>query len=264
MSVLRKKGELSPEEHRKRTVYIVAIIVITALTALFCVFIGMPLLRFFSEPEAFRAWMDDRGFWAYLAFLGMMVLQVIIAFIPGEPLEIAAGYAFGMLEGTLLCMLACAIGGFLVFKIVRRWGVKVVEIFFSAEKIQSIKFLHDRKRLGIIVFILFFIPGTPKDVLTYCVGLTDIKLSHWLLISTFARIPSIVTSTISGDALGLKQYVFAIIAFGITLLISLAGLFIYRRFFSERVAKKSELTPEPEVTLTSEPDTDLNPEPKAE
>lgn len=62
------------------------------------------MLKFVSEPEKFRAWVDGHGIYGRLAFIGMMVLQVFIAIIPGEPLEIGAGYAFGMWEGTLLCM----------------------------------------------------------------------------------------------------------------------------------------------------------------
>lgn len=74
-----------------------------------------------------------------------------------------------------------------------------------------------------------FIPGTPKDILTYCAGLTDMPLGTWLLISTIARIPSVVTSTIGGNALGLQDYWFALAVFGVTLALSLGGWLLYRR-----------------------------------
>ena len=197
-------------------------------------FVGKPLIRFLSEPEQFRLWVDDHGFIGQLAFVGMVVLQIFIAIIPGEPLEIGAGYAFGIWEGTLLCILGSVIGSALVFLFVRKCGIKAVEVFFSRERINSLRFLRDAKRLNLLVFIVFFIPGTPKDILSYCVGLTNMKLSTWLLISGFARIPSIITSTIGGDALGLGQHRFAILVFVITIVISLIGLLIYRRILEAR------------------------------
>ena len=88
---------------------------------------GKPLIAFASEPERFRQWIDSRGIWGRLAFLGMTVLQVFVAVIPGEPLEIAAGYCFGALEGTLLCMLGMTVGGVLIFWFTRTYGIKAVE-----------------------------------------------------------------------------------------------------------------------------------------
>lgn len=84
------------------------------------------------------------------------------AVIPGEPLEIAAGYAFGAVEGTILCVLGTFLGGILVFLLVRRFGLRAVEIFFSPEKLQRLRFLHKERRLARWVFLIFFLPGTPK------------------------------------------------------------------------------------------------------
>ena len=75
---------------------------------------------------------------------------------------------------------------------------------------------------------MFFLPGTPKDVLCYFVGLTDMPLGTWVLISAVARIPSIVTSTVGGNALGLEKYGFAALVFAATLAVSGLGLLIYR------------------------------------
>ena len=109
-----------------------------------------------------------------------------------------------------------------------------MEVFFPREKIRSLRFLQDSRRLNLLTFIVFFIPGTPKDLLSYFIGLTDMKLGTWLLITAVARIPSIVTSTVTGDALGLKDYQFALIAFGVTLALSLLGILVYRRLSARR------------------------------
>lgn len=213
---------------------------------LFCVlvgwFIGRPMLALVDEPERFRAWVDERGIWGRLIFIGMTALQVIVALIPGEPLELGAGYAFGVLEGTLLSLTGIVLGSAIVFCFVRNFGVRVVEIFFSREKIHSMKFLQDSQKLNIITFAILLIPGTPKDLLAYFMGLTDMKLSTWLIISALARIPSVISSTISGNALGTQNYRLAILASAITAAISLIGLGIYhliQRHGNRRAEKKT-------------------------
>lgn len=192
-------------------------------------FIGRPLVQFVSEPEQFREWVDERGMFGRFAFIGMMILQVFVAFIPGEPLEIGAGYAFGAVEGSLLCMIGTAIGSTLVFLFVKKFGVKAAEVFFPKEKINSFSWFHNTTRLKPLMFLVFFIPGTPKDLLTYVAGLTSINLPQFLLISMTARVPSIITSTVGGNALGIGNHIFAIVVFAATLVISAAGVMIYNK-----------------------------------
>lgn len=202
-------------------------------------FAGRPLIRFAQEPERFRQWVDQQGLWAHVLFTGMVILQVIVAVIPGEPLEIAAGYAFGAVEGTLLCVLGTFIGGILVFLLVRRFGLRAVEVFFPPEKLQKLRFLHNERRLSQWVFFIFFLPGTPKDLLCYFVGLTAMPLRTWVLISAVARLPSIVTSTVGGNALGMGEYTFAVVVFAATLAISGLGMLLYRTVCSARERRKS-------------------------
>jgi len=221
------------EAHKKK-IYLFAIIVALIFIGAVGYLVGKPMVEFVREPERFRAWVDSSGFISRVIFVGMVVFQLIIALIPGEPLEMGAGYAFGAVEGTILCIIGCVIGSALVFLFVRRFGVKLVEVFFPREKIRSLRFLQDSRRLNLLTFIVFFIPGTPKDLLSYFIGLTDMKLGTWLLITAVARIPSIVTSTVTGDALGLKDYQFALIAFGVTLALSLLGILVYRRLSARR------------------------------
>ena len=227
-------------ERHKKALYAAAIAIFILFTLAVSWFVGRPLIRFVRQPEQFRAWVQGHGLLGQLAFLGMTVLQIVIAIIPGEPLELGAGYAFGFWRGTLLCEIGILLGGLLVFLFVRRFGVKAVEVFFPREKIESLRFLHNEKRLALWVFILFFIPGTPKDIMTYIVTLTPMKLSTFLLLSTVARLPSVVTSTIGGNALGTGKLTFALIVFGATALISALGILIYRRICKRSEARQKE------------------------
>lgn len=222
------RRERSLTDRQKKWIAGTGVFLFLVLSALVCWFAGRPLIRFVREPERFQAWVDAQGVRAPLLFVGMVVLQIVVAIIPGEPLEIAAGYAFGALEGTLLCLIGALVGRVAVFLLVRRFGVRAVEVFFPLEKVQSLRFLQNEKKLTFWVFFLFFLPGTPKDVLCYIVGLTKLPLRSWIIISTIAPIPSIITSTIGGDALGMGNYAFAALVFGITIVISSLGLLAYR------------------------------------
>lgn len=215
-------------EKQKRWLAGTGIFLFLFLSALIFIFAGKPLIQFVQEPDRFRAWVDQQGIMAPVAFLGMLVLQIVVAIIPGEPLEIAAGYAFGAIEGTLLCLIGSFLGRAAVFLLVRRFGTKAVEVFFPLDKLQELSFLQNKRRLTLWVFFLFFLPGTPKDLLAYIVGLTNLPLKNWLLISAIAPLPSIITSTIGGNALGMENYSFAILVFVLTFLISGAGLLAYR------------------------------------
>ena len=226
-------------DRRRRLLAGGAFVLFLLLTAVVGWYIGRPMVALAGEPERFRAWVDSHGLWGSLAFLGMMVLQVVIALIPGEPLEIAAGYAFGFWQGTLLCLIGIFLGSVLVFLLVRRFGTALVEVFFSQEKIHSLKFLHQSRRRDFLIFLVLFIPGTPKDLLSYFAGLTDIRLSKWLLIAAVARIPSVATSTAGGAAVGDKNYLFAAVVFAATFVISLLGLWLYNRISARREEKRN-------------------------
>lgn len=201
---------------------------------------GRPLIQFARDPEHFRAWVDSRGLIAHVLFLGMVVLQVLVAVIPGEPLEIAAGYAFGAVEGTVLCMLGTFLGSILVFQLVRTFGIRAIEVFFPMERIRSLRFLQNEKRLNRLVFLIFFLPGTPKDILCYFIGLTNMPLRTWAAISLIARIPSIVTSTVGGNALGMERYAMAAAVFAATLAVSGLGLLVYRGISRRRNSSEKD------------------------
>jgi uncharacterized membrane protein YdjX (TVP38/TMEM64 family) len=215
-------------ERQRKLLSAAAVVVFILFSVAVFWFVGRPMIRFARQPDRFRAWVEARGVWGMIAFVGMVFLQVLVAIIPGEPLELCAGYAFGALRGTLLCMLGAFLGSVAVFAFVRRFGQPLVEVFFPREKLERIGFLKDSPRRNALFWLIFTVPGTPKDLLCYFAGLTDLRWGTWLLISTVGRIPSILTSTIGGDAIGVQNYQFALIAFAVTLAISGVGLLIYR------------------------------------
>ena len=221
-------------EKQKKTISFCVIVTFILFCAAVGWFIGRPMIQFVSDPEKFRNWVNESGIWGRICFVLMVMFQVIVAFVPGEPLEIGAGYAFGTFEGTLLCIAGITRGSIIVFELVRKFGIKLVEVFFTFEKIKSAKFLQDEKKLALITFLMFFLPGTPKDLLTYVLGLSKVKRTDLLILAGVARLPSIITSTVGGSLLGTEKYLFAVIVFGITFLISAAGWIIYNRKTNKR------------------------------
>jgi len=218
-------------------------IMIAAVVLIFLLltyYVGTPLVKKFQEsPEAFQAYVDAHRVLGSLIMIGVTALQVIVAFIPGEPFELAAGFVFGWWQGTALCLISSALASAFVFMAVRKWGTKLIEVFFPREKILQFSFLKSEKKLNLLVFTLFLIPGTPKDLLTYLVGLTPMKLISFLLLTTIARIPSVVTSAITGCLTQEGNYIAAVITYGITLVVSAVCALWYRKVSKEETAALS-------------------------
>ncbi len=226
-----RKRELT--ERQQRTIYTISLVVAATLLVAAIVFVGIPLVKFISEPVRFRQWVSEKGFWGKVAFVCMEIFKVLIVVIPGEPFEIAAGYAFGTWEGLLLCAIGITIGSLIVFSLVRRFGLSMVRVFFTQERIDTMRLFHASKRRNVNLSILYMIPGTPKDFLNYYAGLTDIRFSTWAVVSSIGRVPSIITSTVAGNALGEKHYLFGIVVTAVTFVLGLGALIVYNRVISK-------------------------------
>lgn len=226
----RNEEEEKAYQRRRKIISLLSIVGILAVFVVITLTVGKNLLDFVGDPQGFREWADDQGILGRLVLVGIVIMQVIIAIMPGEIVEVGAGYAFGAIEGMILCLIGMAVGSAVIYALTRRFGYRLVEAFISREKINSLRFLQNAKRLDVLIFVLFFIPGTPKDLFTYFIGLTPMKLSTFLILSTLARIPSVITSTMTGNALGTQDYHIAIAVFLVTAIVSGIGLWIYTRY----------------------------------
>lgn len=232
---MKQKNQLPPKTQRLLAVLFIGFLALLLTGALLA--ISAPVLRFAQDPERFRLWVDSNGLLGRIVYCALVILQVFVAVIPAEPLEILGGYAFGSLEGSLLCLLGEWLGGILVFLLVRRWGRSLVELFFPPEKLQRLRFLQSSPRRNRLFLLIFMLPGSPKDLLCFYAGLTDLRLGAWLVISFLGRLPAILSSTVGGDALGSQRYFSAGLVFLLTFVISALGLWIYDRLCRQREKK---------------------------
>lgn len=165
-----------------------------------------------TAREEFIVFVRESGFKGVAAFIGLQLLQIIVAVIPGEPVELMAGVLYGTFGGLGICLLGVFIGNVIIYGVVKLLGAKSID----EETFHKYRFLRDKKNVELILFLMFFIPGTPKDILIYIGPFIPVKPMTFFLISTLARIPSIITSTYAAATLINGHWVRAIVLFAIT------------------------------------------------
>lgn len=195
---------------------------------------GKELLKIITEPESFRLWLDQFGAFDELVFILIRAAQTVIKFIPAEPLEIASGYAWGTVPGMLYCVVGNMIGTLVIFTLTRKYGKKILNLFVPNKKMKLIYVLEGSKKIYVLLFFLYAIPGSPKDGFTYFVGLLPVKLLPFMLISFVARMPSVLSSTLCGSSLAEQKYQVAILTFIVTIILAALGGIIYSTFVKRK------------------------------
>lgn len=225
--------------HRSKKVSWLVIILSIVLSVILAA-VGSVLIKYeFNDSGDFLSLVEKNYFLSVVIMILVCALQVIVALIPGEVVEIAAGYAFGALAGALYCLIGILLGSCAVILLTRKLGRQFIESICPREKIDSISWINDKKKLRLLAALLFFIPGTPKDLITYALGLTKLSIPSYLLLTSFARFPSILISTLSGSALGDSNVKNAITFFIISAASGILGYLIYYIVSTKRSKKDS-------------------------
>jgi uncharacterized membrane protein YdjX (TVP38/TMEM64 family) len=226
------KVKMLKKEKRNKTIKII-IFIITIMILIGCTIYLYPIMKELLKPEGrenLKIEIQQNGPNGILLLLGLEVAQIFLPILPGEPIEILAGMCYGTFGGLIFIMLSVFIVTAMIFFMVRKFGRDFVYTMVSKEKIQKIEnsklFTHP-KQIEYIMLILFLLPGTPKDLLTYLAGLLPIKPSRFIVIATLARLPSIISSTYAGATLingnwkiGLLMYVGIFVVVGIAILLA--------------------------------------------
>ena len=183
---------------------------------------------------------QDKGALGVLMLLGLQLLQIIVAFIPGEVVQVAAGMLYGPLWGSLIILLGCVISSSLVYLLVSRLGAPFVHAMVDKKYLEKFYEFERSGKLNVTVFILFLIPGMPKDVFTYLVPLTSMRMRTFLLLTTIGRIPGVIVSTYAAAGLAQGDITTSLIIFGVAAVIMVIGLVFRNRImaFASRTKKK--------------------------
>jgi uncharacterized membrane protein YdjX (TVP38/TMEM64 family) len=188
------------------------------------------LWGFFQDRNAARDWIRAQGFWGPVAYIGLQVIQVVIFIIPGEVVQVAGGYAFGFWLGSLYTLIGVTLGSIVNFFAGRLLGRPFVESLFAPEKIERIEDVIGSGKGAAGLFLLFVIPGIPKDLLCYVAGISALSLPSFFAVSMAGRLPGILGSAYMGSAAYIGSYGPAI-----ALLAAAALLFALGLAFKERI-----------------------------
>ena len=217
---------------KSKTIKLIIFITVILILIGFTIYL-FPIVKSLFNPEGrevFKVQIQESGVKGALMLLGLELAQILMPIIPGEPIEILAGMCYGTLGGFIFITISVLLITTFIFFMVRKFGRDFLYTMISKEKIDKIensKLFKNPKKIEYIMLILFFIPGTPKDLLTYIAGILPINPLRFILISTLARFPSTISSTIAGSTLvegnwyiGIAMYVIIFVIVGIIMLLA--------------------------------------------
>lgn len=161
--------------------------------------------RFFMDRTEILAFINSLGPLGCAGFVSLQVLQVVAAPIPGEVTGLIGGYLYGPLLGILLSTIGLTIGSLIAFSLSRIFGRPFVDRFVRKETMDKYDFLLHHKG-AFLVFLLFLIPGTPKDILCYILGLGHLTTKEFMIMSTVGRLGGTVLLTLGGNYIHQHQY----------------------------------------------------------
>ncbi|WP_165046063.1 TVP38/TMEM64 family protein [Adlercreutzia sp. ZJ138] len=174
--------------------------------------------------EEVKRQVSEAGPLGMLLLLGLQFLQVVVAVIPGEAVQIVAGLLYGPWVGAAIVLVGCVVSSFVVFQLVHKLGAPFVRSMVPEKYMDKIRNFEQGSKLNVAVFVLFLIPGLPKDVFTYVVPLTSMRLREFLLLSNIARIPGVVVSTYAAHGFTQGKFLESAFLFLVAAIIAVAGL----------------------------------------
>lgn len=178
-----------------------------------------------NNPEELKEFISSFGYYGVIVFLLFQVLQVVIFFIPGEVMQVAGGWIYGTLGASVLSIIGINIASIFVFLISRKFGRPFVEKVVAKKQLDNIEKALSSKRLNLIVFLIYFLPGIPKDSSIFVCGISKISLKDFLIYSTLGRIPALVFSCYLGSSMISQNKFIIILLVSIVAIFGLIGLF---------------------------------------
>ena len=175
--------------------------------------------RFFSNHKGINKLLHSTGPYSIIIFTLIQALQVVIAFIPGEATGFIGGYMYGTIMGFLFSTVGLTLGSYVAFKLARIFGMPLVKRFVRKDTLEKFHSFMEGKGM-IVAFLLFVLPGFPKDSLCYVLGVSQMELATFLIISTIGRAPGTLMLVMQGASIRGNHFVRFFILFSFTALIT--------------------------------------------
>lgn len=188
---------------------------------------GREALAFLTDGHRVQQQVERLGPLAPVALGVLVVLQEVTVIMPSEPIELAAGYAFGFWQGALIYLAASVVGCLAIIGIVHLAGGRVLRVLLSPKRRAQLQGLRASKRFDLAILIAFFIPGLPKDILAYAASLAGMRPIHLLIVTTLGRLPSILAATLASSFAADGKWWAAAVVFAATATLALLGLLVY-------------------------------------
>lgn len=213
---------------RKRIAFVVLLVGFLATVAVLVLLHGHTVLAFLTDGHRVQQQVERLGVLAPFALGVLVVLQEITVVVPSEPLELAAGYAFGFWEGAAIYLAASVVGCLAIIGIVHVAGERVLRLFLTPKRRAQLQDLRKSQRFDLAILVAFFIPGLPKDILAYAAALAGMSPVHLVVVTTLGRMPSVVAATLASSYAAQGDWKATLGVFAITAALALVGLLVYR------------------------------------
>lgn len=200
------------------------------------IFIHFDFYVYFVNKEKAVSLVKSFSPFDIFAFIGLQILQVVFAPIPGEATGLLGGFIYGPVLGTIYSTIGLTLGSWLAFTMARAFGLPFVEKTINPGLIKKYDYLLEHKG-AIITFVLFLIPGFPKDALCYIMGLSHMRVGMFLLISTVGRVFGTIMLSVCGSFARNHEKAALFIAFGVTAAIVILA-YLYKDKWIATLKKK--------------------------
>ena len=193
----------------------------------------------FKDPAKLKRIIMSYGKYSVIAFFILQIIQVVAFFIPGEIVQIAGGYIYGTIFGSGLSLLGITAGSIIVYLISNFYGKPLVDKVISDKDLKFFQRVLNLGKINLIVFLIYLIPGIPKDVLAYICGVSNITFKNFILYSTLGRIPGIFVSAYFGAKINSGNRSILVAIGSLAIVLFLIGIFKGEKIVSSIVKSNS-------------------------
>ncbi len=208
---------------------------------LLVILVGVPLYFYFYQKDFLdqmsslanvRAYLSQYQTQSIFIYIGAQMLQIIISLIPGQWLQIAAGFLYGFWLGFLYSVIGATLGTVITYYLAKILGKDAITLIFGEEKFHKYQEKITSKKGMVVIFIIYLIPGVPKDLCNYIAGLSNVKLKPFLILSLIGRSPGMMGSLLIGRQIEVGGYNAAVVIAVIAVILFILGVIFREKVFN--------------------------------